>query len=103
MELTRYGASCVVLPGTRPLPGYGSAPWVWVRFLGMGCLHAMRWSSVTVSAILSDVESRGLPNRRVACTMPKITGKASRSREVGGWAGSREPQSRVLRGPRSRA
>ena len=23
MELTRYGASRVVLPGTGPLPGYG--------------------------------------------------------------------------------
>ena len=25
MELTRYGASCVGLPGTGPLPGYGSS------------------------------------------------------------------------------
>ena len=55
MELTRYGASCVVLPGMVVLPGT-------VRSLGMGRLHAMRWSSVTLSAILSKVESRGLPN-----------------------------------------
>ena len=53
MELTKYRASCVVLPGTGPLPGYGSlpvygsAPWVWVRSLGKGRLHAMQWNSVT--------------------------------------------------------
>ena len=73
MELTRYGTSCVGLPGTGPS-------------LGMGRLHAMRWSSVTVSAILSEVESRGLP-RRVACTMPKITGKASKSSKGGRRSG----------------
>ena len=44
MQLTRYGASCVVLPGTGPIPGYG--------------LYAMRWSNVTLSAILSKVESK---------------------------------------------
>ena len=49
MELTRYGASCVVLPGMDCSPG-------------MGRLHAMRWNNVTLSAILSKVESRGLPN-----------------------------------------
>ena len=53
----------------------------------MGRLHAMRWSSVTLSAILSKVESRGLPNRRVACTMPKIAGKASRSSKGGRRSG----------------
>ena len=53
----------------------------------MGRLHDMRWSSVTVSAILSEVESRGLPNRRVACTMPKITGKASKSSKGGRRSG----------------
>ena len=65
MELTRYGASHVVLPGTGPLPGYGSAPWVWVRSLGMvgmGHLHAMCWSSVTLSAKLGKVVSRSLPS-----------------------------------------
>ena len=30
--------------------------------LGMGRLHAMRWSSVTLSAILGKVVSRSLPN-----------------------------------------
>ena len=30
--------------------------------LGMGHLHAMRWSSVTLSAILGKVVSRSLPN-----------------------------------------
>ena len=62
MELTRYGASCVVLPGMGPLPGYGSAPWIWVCSLGMGHLHAMCWSSVTLSAILGKVVSTSLPN-----------------------------------------
>ena len=60
---------------------------VWVRSLGMGRLHAMRWSSVTVSAILSEVQYRGLPNRRVACIMPKITGKTSRSSKGGRRSG----------------
>ena len=40
-----------------------------------------------MSAILSEVESRGLPNRRVACTMPKITGKASKSSKGGRRSG----------------
>ena len=44
MELTRYGVSRVVLPGTGSLPGY----------------HAMRWSSVTLSAILGKVVCRSL-------------------------------------------
>ena len=30
--------------------------------LGMGRLHAMRWSSVPLSAILGKVVSRSLPN-----------------------------------------
>ena len=38
MELTRYAAACVVLPGT-------------VRSLGMGRVYAMRMSSVTLSAM----------------------------------------------------
>ena len=38
MELTRYGVSRVELPGTGSIPGYGSASWVWVHFLGMGPL-----------------------------------------------------------------
>ena len=33
-----------------------------VLSLGMGRLHAMRWSSVTLSAILGKVVSRSLPN-----------------------------------------
>ena len=58
MELTRYGVSHVVMPGRGPIPGYESAPWVWVRSLGMGPFpgyHAMYWSSVTLSAILGNV------------------------------------------------
>ena len=51
MELTRYGASRVMLPGTGP-----------GRSLCMGRLHAMHWSSVTLSAILGKVVSRSLPN-----------------------------------------
>ena len=43
----RYGASCVVLPSTRD------------HSLGMGRLHAMCWSSVTLSAMLGKVS---LPN-----------------------------------------
>ena len=53
----------------------------------MGRLHAMRWSSVTLSVILGKVVSRSLSLRRVACTMPKITGKASRSSKGGRWSG----------------
>ena len=53
----------------------------------MGRLYAMRWSSVTLSAILGKVVSRSLPLRRVACTMPKITGKASRSSKGGRRSG----------------
>ena len=41
---------------------YGMALWVWVCSLGMGSLHAMRWSSATLSAILRKVVSRSLPN-----------------------------------------
>ena len=62
MELTRYRASYVVLPGTGQLHGYRSAPWVRVVSLGTSCLHAMCWSSVTLSAILGKVASRSLPN-----------------------------------------
>ena len=49
MELTRYGLRvwCYLVRGCS---------------LGMGCLHAMRWSSVTLSAILGKVVSRSLPN-----------------------------------------
>ena len=47
MELTRYGASCVVLPGT------GCS-------LGMGRLLAMHWSNVILSALLGKVVSRSL-------------------------------------------
>ena len=53
MELTRYGASHVVLLGTGL---------VRVRYLDKGRLHAMHWSSVTLSAILGKVVSRSLPN-----------------------------------------
>ena len=62
MELTRYGTSRVVLLGTGLLPGYGSAPWVWVRSLGMGRLHAMRWSSMTLSAKIGKALSQCLPS-----------------------------------------
>ena len=62
MELTRYGASHVVLPGIGSLPGYGSASWVWVRSLGMSRLHVMYWSSVLLLAKLGRVVSRSLPN-----------------------------------------
>ena len=63
MELTRYEVSRVVLPGTGMglLIGHGSAPWAWVRSLGMGHLHVMCWSSVTLSAKLGKVASRSLP------------------------------------------
>ena len=47
---------------SRSVAWYGTASWVWVRFLGMGRLHAMYWSSVTLSAILGKVVSRSLPN-----------------------------------------
>ena len=73
---------------------------VWDRSLGMCRLHAMHWSSVTVSAILSEVEYRGLPNRQVACTMPKITGKASRSSK-GGRRSGRKLGATELSAPRA--
>ena len=49
MELTRHGhlVWCCLVRGHSQ---------------GMGSLHAMCWSSVTLSAILSKVESRGLLN-----------------------------------------
>ena len=43
----------------------------------MGRLHAMRWGSVTLSAILSKVESRGLPMCLEVClivvTVPDLS------------------------------
>ena len=60
MELTRYGVSCVVLPGTGLFPG-------------MGHLHAMHWSSVTLSAVLGKVVSRSLPLTR-ACPVAALLG-----------------------------
>ena len=35
---------------------------VWGHSLGMGSLHGMCWSSVTLSAILGKVVSRNFPN-----------------------------------------
>ena len=35
---------------------------VWGYSLGIGRVHAMRWSSVTLSAIIDKVVSRSLPN-----------------------------------------
>ena len=55
MELTRHGhlAWCCLVR---------APPWVWVYSLGMGHLHAMRWSSVTLLAKLGKVLSRSLSN-----------------------------------------
>ena len=47
--------------GMGPLPGYGATPSVWVHFLGMGHMHAMCWSSVTMSAKIGKAVSQSLP------------------------------------------
>ena len=47
---------------SRGVARYGVAPWIWVHSLGMGRLHAMCWSRVTLSAKLGKAVSRSLPS-----------------------------------------
>ena len=68
----------------------------------MGRLHAMRWSSVTLSAILSKVESRGLPNPSLPPSIVRISYHSSyHSGGVGCQAGKVARQAR-LQGRRRR-
>ena len=46
---------------------------VWGCSLGMGHVHAMRWNSVTLSAILGKVVSRSLPNPSLPPSIVRIS------------------------------
>ena len=62
--IARYGVTPWVWGhsvGMEPLPGYGATPSVWVHSQGMGHMHAMCWSSVTLSAKIGKAESQSLP------------------------------------------